>query len=139
MVIKGLVSVSYLRDVFYLNTFNVSEYIGALEGGRLPVALSLELSERMQMAGWLYWRVYETKFKKSDFQDRFGKAFDQVYGRYIRFMPLIGLLRDSGDEVVLTNRGTYWLHVLQDLFSLDYVGKLWGMSEQEPWPTKVVL
>nr|MBC7245947.1 hypothetical protein [Chloroflexota bacterium] len=91
------------------------------------------------MAGWLYWRVYETRFKKSAFRERFGKEFDQVYGGYIRLMPLMGLLRDSEDEVVLTDRGAYWLHVLQDLFSLDYVGKLWGQSEHVPWPAKVVL
>jgi oxygen-independent coproporphyrinogen-3 oxidase len=31
---------SYLKDVFYLNTFNVQEYIQALENGKLPIALS---------------------------------------------------------------------------------------------------
>ena len=41
---------SYLRDIFYLNTFNVAEYIKRLENGRMPIALSLDLSESMQMA-----------------------------------------------------------------------------------------
>lgn len=135
----GASGASYLKHIFYLNTFNVSEYIRALEDGRLPVALSLELSERMQMAGWLYWRVYETRFKKSAFQERFGRPFNQIYGRYVRFMPIMGLLRDSHDEVVLTERGAYWLHALQDLFSIDYVSKLWGRSREDPWPSKVVL
>lgn len=53
---------TYLRDIFYLNTFHVSEYISAFENGRTAIALSTDLSERMQMAGWLYWRIYETKF-----------------------------------------------------------------------------
>jgi oxygen-independent coproporphyrinogen-3 oxidase len=59
---------SYLRDIFYLNTFNVAEYIKQLEEGRMPIALSLDLSESMQMAMWLYWRIYETRFKSSDFK-----------------------------------------------------------------------
>jgi coproporphyrinogen III oxidase-like Fe-S oxidoreductase len=130
---------SYLKDVFYLNTFNVREYIRALENGRMPIALSLDLSENMQMAGWLYWRIYETRFKKSDFQKRFGKEFDKVYGKYIKLLSLVGFLRAEGDEIVLSDRGTYWLHVLQDLFSVDYISKLWGTSKQEPWPEKVVL
>ncbi len=130
---------SYLRDVFYLNTFNVGEYIQALEQGNLPIALSLPLSERMQMAGWLYWRVYETRFKRSDFYRRFGKAFDRAYGRYIRLLSRVGLLRDHGDEVVLSDSGAYWLHVLQDLFSIDYISKLWGTSKQDPWPARVIL
>jgi len=130
---------SYLKDVFYLNTFNVQEYIRALENGSLPIALSLELTEEMQMAGWLYWRLYETRLKKSDFQKRFGKGFDQVYGRYIKPLSVAGLLKDNGDEIVLSDNGAYWLHVVQDLFSLEYVSRLWGTSKQEPWPEKVVL
>lgn len=130
---------SYLRDVFYLNTFNVQEYIRALESGRMPIALSLDLTEKMQMAGWLYWRVYETRFKRSDFKKRFGKGFDKVYGKYIRPLSLLGFLKDDGDEIVLSDEGTYWLHLLQDLFSIEYVSRLWGTSKQEPWPEKVVL
>jgi oxygen-independent coproporphyrinogen-3 oxidase len=130
---------SYLRDVFYLNTFNVHEYILALEGGRMPIALSLDLSERMQMTGWLYWRVYETRFRKSDFRERFGQDFDQVYGRYMRLLSLIGFLEDDGDEIVLSDDGIYWLHVIQDLFSIDYVSKLWGTSKETPWPERVIL
>ena len=130
---------SYLKDVFYLNTFNVQEYIKALESGRMPIALSLELTEHMQMAGWLYWRIYETRFKRSDFKVRFAKEFDQVYGAYVGLLSLAGFLRDDGDEIVLSDYGTFWLHVLQDLFSIEYVSKLWGTSKQEPWPERVML
>jgi len=130
---------SYLKDIFYLNTFKVSEYINSLEQGRMPIALSLELSERMQMAGWLYWRIYETRFRKSDFERRFAWEFDSVFGKYLRPLSWVGLLRDDGEEVVLSDEGTYWLHVLEDLFSIDYVGKLWGVSQREPWPEQVAL
>ena len=130
---------SYLKDVFYLNTFNVAEYIKALEDGRMPIALSLDLSESMQMAGWLYWRIYETKIEKSDFRKRFGKDFDEVYGKYVKLLAPFGCLRDDGERIVLSDRGTYWLHVLEDLFSIEYVSRLWGTSKQEPWPEKVVL
>jgi coproporphyrinogen III oxidase-like Fe-S oxidoreductase len=131
---------SYLKDVFYLNTFNVQEYIGALESGRMPIALSLDLTENMQMAGWLYWRIYETRFKRSDFRTRFGKEFDTVYGKYMTLFSLPGFLKkDDGDEIVLSDNGTYWLHLLEDLFSIEYISQLWGTSKQEPWPEKVVL
>ena len=130
---------SYLKDVFYLNTFNVHEYIRALENGRMPIALSLDLSENVQMAGWLYWRIYETRFKRSDFQKRFEKEFDEVYGKYTRLLSLVGFLSDDRDKIVLSDNGAYWLHVLQDLFSNEYISKLWGTSKQRPWPEKVVL
>jgi oxygen-independent coproporphyrinogen-3 oxidase len=130
---------SYLRDVFYLNTFNADEYIKALENGEKAFALSLDLSEKMQMAGWLYWRIYETRFKKMDFKKRFGKDFDRVYGRYLIPLARLGFLKDDGEQIVLTSRGTYWLHAFEDLFSIDYISTLWGTSKQEPWPERVVL
>jgi len=131
---------SYLRDIFYLNTFNVAEYIRRLEDGRMPIALSLDLPESMQMAWWLYWRVYETRFKRSDFRKRFEKDFDEIYGKYIKLFSLFGLIKkDDGNEVILSDKGIFWLHALEDLFSLDYISKLWGTSKQEPWPEKVVL
>jgi oxygen-independent coproporphyrinogen-3 oxidase len=131
---------SYLKDIFYLNTFNVAEYIKRLENGRMPIALSLDLSESMQMAWWFYWRVYETRFKRSDFKKRFGREFNEIYGKYIKLFSLFGFIKkDDGNEITLSDRGTFWLHACEDLFSLDYISKLWGTSKQEPWPEKVVL
>jgi len=130
---------SYLKNVFYLNTFQVAEYINALEEGRIPIALSLDLSENMQMAGWLYWRIYETRFAKKDFMKRFGKDFNKIYGKYGKLLSLLGFLKDKDkkDQIVLSDK--YWLHVLEDLFSINYISKLWGDSKQNPWPAKVIL
>jgi len=130
---------SYLEDIFYLNTFNVAEYINALERGKMATALSLDLPEEMQMAGWLYWRIYETRFKKQDFYKRFGKDFDNVYGKYLKPLALLGFLEDDGDQIVLSDKGNYWLHAFEDFFSIDYISTLWGTSKQEPWPKKIVL
>jgi len=135
----GASGASYLKDVFYLNTFNVVEYIKSLENGRAPIALSLELSENMQMAGWLYWRIYETRFEKSNFQKRFGKEFDRVYGKYVKPLAVLGFLKDDRRRIVLSDKGAYWLHVLEDLFSIEYISTIWGTSKQEPWPQRVVL
>jgi len=130
---------SYLKDVFYLNTFNVAEYISAMGNGGRATALSVDLTEKMQMGGWLYWRIYETRFKKADFKERFQKDFDRIYGKYLKPLSFLGFLRDDGEEVVLTDRGTYWMHAFEDFFSIDYISKLWGTSMQDPWPEKVIL
>jgi oxygen-independent coproporphyrinogen-3 oxidase len=105
----------------------------------MPIALSLELTTKMQMAGWLYWRIYETRFKKSDFLIRFGKDFNRVFGRYFKPLSLLGLVEENGDEIILSDDGAYWLHALQDLFSIDYISKLWGSSKSNPWPERVIL
>ena len=135
----GASGATYLRNIFYVNTFNVAEYIKALENGNSPVALSVDLSEQAQMAGWLYWRIYETRFRKSDFQHRFNHSFDTKYGSYMNLLKRIGFLHNGQDLISLTDKGTYWIHAFEDFFSIDYINKLWGTSRFDPWPEKVVL
>jgi coproporphyrinogen III oxidase-like Fe-S oxidoreductase len=130
---------SYLKDVFYLNTFSVDEYVKAMEEKGTAIALSLDLSTRMQMAGWLYWRIYETRFEKSDFLRRFGRSFDSVYGKYFKILRLLGFAEDDGKRIALTDRGTYWLHALEDVFSIEYISRLWATSKEESWPQEVFL
>jgi coproporphyrinogen III oxidase-like Fe-S oxidoreductase len=130
---------SYLKDVFYLNTFRVGDYVRALESGRMGIALSVDLTERMQRAGWLYWRIYETRFRKTDYQDRFGEDLDSAYGRYLRPARRLGLLKDDGERIALSDSGAFWLHACEDLLSIDFVSQLWGASQREPWPERAVL
>jgi len=130
---------SYLRRLFFLNTFRVSEYIRILEDGRLPIALSVNLTERMQRAGWLYWRIYETRFAKAAYHKRFGSDIDDAYGRYFKLLAMLGFLKDDGNQIVLSDSGAFWLHVLEDILSIDYISKLWGTSKREPWPERIAL
>jgi len=71
--------------------------------------------------------------------ERFQKDFDRIYGKYLKTLSFLGYLRDDGEEVVLTDKGTYWMHAFEDFFSIDYISKLWGTSMQDPWPERVVL
>jgi oxygen-independent coproporphyrinogen-3 oxidase len=130
---------SYLRRVFYLNTFSVSEYVRAMESDRTAVALSVGLTARMQSSGWMYWRIYETRIRKTDYRRRFGRDIDGAYGVFLKLLALVGFLRDDGEWIFMSDRGAFWLHAGQDILSTDYVSKLWGTSKQDPWPEKVIL
>lgn len=130
---------SYLQDVFYVNTFRVAEYVQAMEERGRAVALSIGLTERMQRAGWLYWRIYETRFAKADYRQRFGEDIDRAYGGYWRLLRLLGFLRDDGERIILSDRGSFWLHACEDIVSIDYISKLWGASQGDPWPDQVIL
>lgn len=130
---------SYLRDAFFLNTFRVADYIRSIEERGSAIALTLDLTTRMQMAGWLYWRIYETRFAKGEFRERFDREFDEVYGRYMRPLRLLGFLEGHGEQVVLSDRGSYWLHAFEDVFSIEYISRLWGTSRQIAWPERVAL
>jgi oxygen-independent coproporphyrinogen-3 oxidase len=130
---------SYLRDVFYLNTFGVAEYIKALDDGGMAIALSVDLTERMQRAGWLYWRVYETRFRKAAYRDRFDEDIDAAYGRSLTAARWLGLLRDDGERITLSDSGAFWLHAAEDLLSIEFVSTLWGSSRRDLWPERAIL
>jgi oxygen-independent coproporphyrinogen-3 oxidase len=130
---------SYLRDVFYLNTFGVAEYIKVLDGGGMAIALSVDLTEKMQRAGWLYWRVYETRFRKADYRNRFGEDIDAAYGRSLTAARRLGLLRDDGEQITLSDGGAFWLHAAEDLLSIEFVSTLWGSSRRDLWPERAIL
>lgn len=130
---------SYLKDIFYVNTFHVSEYIKALNNNYSPIALSIDLTEKMQMSAWLYWRVYETYFKKSDFEKRFRTNFDDKFGKLIWLWNKLGYLKNGEEQINLTSKGSYWIHAFEDYFSINYINKLWGTSRKNAWPNKITL
>ena len=55
--------------------------------------------------------------------------------------PLIplGLLERVDDGYRVTEPGAYWIHRLQNEYSLSYINRLWGTCRQEPWPDEVKL
>jgi len=130
---------TYLKDIFYVNTFSVSEYIKAINEEKTSIALSIDLSEEMQMAGWLYWRIYETKFNKSDFLNRFDIGFDEKYEKQMKILNRMGYLKNGEEQIKLSNKGIYWIHAFEDYFSINYINKLWGTSKYDPWPKKIIL
>jgi len=54
-------------------------------------------------------------------------------------LALLGFLKDDGEQIALSDRGAYWLHAFEDVFSINYISTLWGTSKQEPWPENVIL
>lgn len=130
---------SYLNGLFSVNTFRVRDYTEAIQRKQLPIAVSIDLSPEMQKLGWLYWRFYETKFKASDFEKRFGKTIEDSFGKYLKALKYVGFLKRNDDGIQLTNHGSYWIHAFEDFFSISYINNLWGQLRKEPWPKSIIV
>lgn len=127
------------RD-FYVNTFDVESYATTLPGKR-PIALSMPVDKRLEMAYWLYWRVYELKIFQKDFQDLFGNeiTLDATFSNVIKPFELAGMIEKKNGGYHVTNSGAYWIHRLQNEYSLNYINKLWGACRRSPWPAEAML
>ena len=131
---------SLVPGFFFINTFSVGEYVRYISGNRRPpVALTVRFSEMDEMMHWLYWRIYETKIVKRDFEREFGRNFDSTFGKIFSLFNMLGMSEDTGNEVVMTDRGNYWVHVLQNVFSLDFIGRVWEACLADKWPEQVEL
>jgi len=125
---------------FYVNTFDVASYAAALPDRR-PIALSMPVGRRLAMAYWLYWRVYELKLSPKDFQDVFGReaTLESVFSGLIRPFAAAGMLERKNGGYQVTKSGAYWIHRLQNEYSLNYINRLWGTCRRLPWPAETVL
>ena len=125
---------------FYVNTFDVNAYVCKLPAER-PVAVSMPINRRIEMAYWLYWRVYELNILASDFQSVFGAdaSLESTFGHLLRPLVLMRLLERATDGYHVTTPGAYWIHRLQNEYSLNYINRLWGTCRRTAWPLKVSL
>jgi oxygen-independent coproporphyrinogen-3 oxidase len=76
---------------------------------------------------------------KADYRERFGEDIGRACGRYLWVLKRLGFLRDDGERITLSDRGSFWLHAGEDILSIDYISKLWGASKRDPWPETVIL
>jgi oxygen-independent coproporphyrinogen-3 oxidase len=125
---------------FYVNTFDVNAYARKLPSER-PVALSMPVNCRIEMGYWLYWRVYELKILNSDFQSVFGSdvSLEATFGHLLRPLVRMRLLERDHNGYHVTTRGAYWIHRLQNEYSLNYINRLWGTCRKTAWPLEVRL
>ena len=74
-----------------------------------PVAVSIPVNRRLEMAYWLYWRVYELKILTSDFQTVFGAdaSLEAEFGHLFRPFVLMNLLERSPDGYRVTKPGAF--------------------------------
>jgi len=136
----GPSAASMTGAAFHVNTFDVDAYAAGLPGRR-PVALTLPVSRRLEMAYWLYWRVYELDVCERDFRDVFGDdaSLDDVFGAAIGPFRALGMIRKTAGGYAITEKGAYWIHRLQNEYSLNYINRLWGACRRSAWPASVVL
>ncbi len=136
----GPSAASMTGNDFYVNTFSVAAYVKALPLER-PVALSMKVDRRLEMAYWLYWRIYELQMTDSDFKSVFGSdaSIEREFGPMLRPLLLAGLLKAVEGGYRVTKAGAYWIHRLQNEYSLNYINNLWGTCRKQPWPGEVRL
>ncbi|MBI9106445.1 MAG: radical SAM protein [Spirochaetales bacterium] len=121
-------------DIFYFNTFSVPEYNKALlEKKQLPLALAMPISPKLADWYWLYWKLYETKFSISELQ-RIGDRKMRLIFRVFHSLKFFNI---KHGQLQLTERGSFWIHLIQNQFMLNYINKVWSIMKVEAYPEEI--
>ena len=129
---------SHLPDGFALNTFDLGAWTQALASGRSAIALRMPFEDEMAGWWWLYWRLYDGRIPLGDLDTVLGKVAARAR-RWLWIGERAGLAIRVGRHLELTERGAFWLHLLQNHFALSYVNTLWTEARRAPWPRAVAI
>jgi oxygen-independent coproporphyrinogen-3 oxidase len=126
---------SRLPDIFYFNTFSVKEYLKTLREGFLPIALKMDISESLSRYYWFYWQLYNTNFSLKELREVFKR--DRKVLKIFRILEIKCFFTRAGDDISLTKKGTFWIHLIQNYFILNYIDKVWSKCLEEAWPEEI--
>jgi oxygen-independent coproporphyrinogen-3 oxidase len=129
---------SHVQGLSWFNTFSVPEYMAACGAGRSPAALSMEFTPAMERSLWLYWRLYETSVGRRELWNRFLEDRGKIR-LLLETARCTGLIRTTGDRLDLTERGAFWIHLLQNEVALRAVDRIWGTCLRKAWPDRIQL
>lgn len=135
----GCSAVSLLRDTFKINTFSVKEYCERVQSGHLPTSLTLRFSSRQRMVYWLFWTAYATKINSGDFEEFFGEPLKKAYGFELWAAKALGYITESGGEYQMTDKGAFYYHYFENLYTLSYIDKMWRIMRLEAFPEKIII
>ena len=127
---------SHLPNGFVLNTFDLNDWIRAVRDRRTGIALRMPFTPEMTGWWWLYWRFYDTSIPLDKLDVVLGNDAPKAR-RWLKAIELAGFAVQSGNFLKLTEPGSFWLHLVQNHFALNYVNKLWTKARRDPWPQEV--
>ena len=130
---------TYTGKDFYFNTFSLEDYFN-ISHERKPVILKMPVNERMKRLFWLYWRFYETKIPKDNYKKLFNSDVKKDF-RFLFFMlRILGFIeKENANNLQLNIKGIFYIHLIQNIFALNYVNKIWSVCQKTKSPEEIEL
>lgn len=130
---------SYYKSLFTLNTFCVEEYINSIKEKGHAVALEMPITPMLSINYDLYWRLYDTYVPEVRKLDRLTYRLRDIKRLHllVKLGELSGMLKKNDDIFELSQKGAFWIHLIQNYFSLRYINKIWTVAKREAWPESI--
>ncbi len=127
------------RNIFKINTFSITEYNKSLSDSASPTALTLRFNDRIRTLYWLFWSVYNQQLDRKSFRELFGFELDSFFRLEIFLGEKMGFLTENERGYGITGKGADLYHIMEQVYTHQYIDKTWKISLKDPWPRKLVL
>jgi len=126
----------YIKDYTYINEPDIEKYIRRCNDSELPLSMGAYVSPEERMARNMVIGIKLLKILRSDFKDRYGVDFTQVFGRQIKELEEQGLVKltDEALEVTYPKGWSYMDNISKAFYSdLNY-----RMPQPSPTNTNIL-
>lgn len=130
---------SFYGALFTLNTFSISDYINSVNKKGQAVALEMPFNRKLSIVYDFYWRLYDTYIPKTRAFDGLSyKVSEQkVLKLFLAIAKMLCMVNERKEDYILTQKGAFWIHLLQNYFSLRYINKIWSVAKHNAWPEAI--
>ncbi|MDD2215896.1 MAG: radical SAM protein [Eubacteriales bacterium] len=135
----GVSATTLLKDQFKINTFSIEGYIHRIESQHLPTSLTLDFSLRQRAVYYLFWSAYSMEISPEKFRDLFGISLNRLFGVEFYICRIMGLVKKEEGNYHLTERGAYYYHYIEQVYTTAYIDKMWNISRNIPFPDQIIL
>ena len=130
----GCSATTLLKNQFKINTFSVDEYCKRINGGELPISLTIRFSLRQRMVYYLFWTLYSMQLDERTFEQFLGVPLKKMYGFEFWLAQKLGFLTKENNIYSMTTKGAFYYHYYEQFYTLSYIDKMWGIMRNEAFP-----
>ena len=130
----GPSATSLLPDLFKINSFAPAAYAQAVMDGTLPTALTLSFSPRTRKLYWLFWNLYKMRLDAGLYRELFASDLRIDFATFLKLGLSLGFLSESNGDYVLSEKGAYYFHLVEQHYTHQYIDKTWKICRAKPWP-----
>ena len=69
--------------------------------------------------------------------DDFNDYSDFKMRSLLNIFKLLSFIKEKNHRIYLTDSGSFWIHLVQNIFVLDYINNVWTIMKQEAFPKKI--
>ena len=73
------------------------------------------------------------------FADFFALPLKKLYGFELSLARLLGLIKKQKDQYILTERGAYYYHLIEQAYTTAYIDKMWSIARLDAFPKEIIL